>query len=131
MTFPFDPERGLIVLPVRIAGPTGEVLVRLALDTGATVTVVSAARLYSIGYDQPSVLTDRTLTTASTRESASMIEVLSVFALGQEKKKFLVVRHTLPPSTHLDGVLGLDFLRGHRLILDFPAGLLTLDGDAT
>jgi hypothetical protein len=34
MGVPFDVQRGLIAIPTRIWGPTGDVVVRLALDTG-------------------------------------------------------------------------------------------------
>jgi hypothetical protein len=55
VTFPFDPQQGLIVVPVALWGPTGSVVLRLALDTGATATLVneaqdefiSAARFYA------------------------------------------------------------------------------------
>lgn len=33
MTFPFDPQQGLIVVPAELWGPTGSVVLRLALDT--------------------------------------------------------------------------------------------------
>jgi hypothetical protein len=35
--------------------------------------------------------------------------------------------HTLPPSAGVDGLLGLDFLRGMRFTADFRAGALTLE----
>ena len=40
---------------------------------------------------------------------------------------FPIVCHTLPPSAAVDGVLGLDFFRGTRLVLDFRKGLVTVD----
>ena len=51
MNTPFDGQRGLIVVPVEIAGPTGIAIVRMALDTGATSTVVNAVLLATVGYD--------------------------------------------------------------------------------
>jgi hypothetical protein len=30
-----------------------------------------------------------------------------------------VLSHTLPPSATIDGLLGLDFLRGKKLTIDF------------
>ena len=40
---------------------------------------------------------------------------------------FPVLCHDLPSTVTVDGVLGLDFLRGGRLKVDFRAGLLSLD----
>ncbi len=37
-----------------------------------------------------------------------------------------IVCHTLPSSAVIDGLLGLDFLRGQSLTIDFRNGLLTL-----
>jgi hypothetical protein len=42
--------------------------------------------------------------------------------LGQIRILFPVVAHTLPPTTSVDGLLGLDFFRGLELTLDFRAG---------
>lgn len=35
--------------------------------------------------------------------------------------------HDLPAEVRVDGLLGLDFLRGRRLTLDFRTGRLSLD----
>ena len=51
MSFPFDPEQGLVIVRAELSGPTGDVVLRLALDTGATGTVVNAGILVAIGYD--------------------------------------------------------------------------------
>ena len=51
MSAPFDPQQGLIVVPAELWGPTGSVVLRLALDTGATSTVVNVALLVTVGYD--------------------------------------------------------------------------------
>jgi hypothetical protein len=37
-----------------------------------------------------------------------------------------VVCHTLPAGTKVDGLLGLDFLRGQSLLIDFRAGEIML-----
>ena len=47
--------------------------------------------------------------------------------LGRDCADFPVLAHTLPPSAGVDGLLGLDFVRGGRLTVDFRAGHVTLD----
>jgi hypothetical protein len=47
-------------------------------------------------------------------------------ALDQERVRFPLICHTLPPSAGVDGVLGLDFLRVQCLTVDFRAGQITL-----
>jgi hypothetical protein len=51
MSFAFDPDSGLIVVRCELRGPSGEAILRLALDTGATRTTINAAMLTAIGYD--------------------------------------------------------------------------------
>jgi hypothetical protein len=51
MSFPFDPAQGLIIVSAELWGPSGSVVLRLALDTGATGTVVNVGTLVAIGYD--------------------------------------------------------------------------------
>jgi len=84
VTFPFDPQQGLIVVPAELWGPTGSV-----------------------------VLVPR-------------VTLSHIRALGQERVDFGVLGHTLPPSAGVDGLLGLDFLRGQNLTVDFRAGRVNL-----
>ena len=45
--------------------------------------------------------------------------------LGVRRANFQVVVAHLPRG--IEGLLGLDFLRGHRLLLDFREGVLEFD----
>lgn len=47
-------------------------------------------------------------------------------ALGRNQLAFPVLAHALPPAAGADGLLGLDFLRGSLLTLDFPGGRIDL-----
>jgi hypothetical protein len=42
MTYRFDPAAGLIVVAVRLHGEARDMIVRLALDTGATSTLLNS-----------------------------------------------------------------------------------------
>lgn len=84
---------------------------RLALDTGATGTLVNVGLLTTIGYD-PSLAPDRVqVTTGSGVEYGPRLSMTRIQALGQERANFPVLGHTLPPSASIDGLLGLDFMR--------------------
>jgi len=52
--------------------------------------------------------------------------VLKIVAVGHVRSGFPVLGHTLPPSTGVDGLLGLDFFRGQNLTIDFRTGQVTL-----
>ena len=126
MSFPFEPKQGLIIVPAEIWGPSGSAVLRLAVDTGATGTLVNVATLVAIGYD-PALVSDRTqVTTGSGVEFVPRVVVGKIVAVGQERQSFEVLCHTLPPSAAVDGLLGLDFFRGQSLTLDFRSGRLTV-----
>jgi len=126
MPVSFDSRQGSIVVRAELSGYTGSGILRLALDTGATSTVVNVGMLVAIGYD-PALAADRVqVTTGSGIEFAPRVVVKRFVALGHVRSDFPVLGHTLPPSAGVDGLLGLDFLRGQGLTIDFRAGQVTL-----
>ena len=58
MSTRFDASGGLIIVSASIRGPADHVVARLALDTGATSTLINAAVLRLAGYD-PALAPDR------------------------------------------------------------------------
>lgn len=127
MSHAFDPHEGLIIVHAEIVGISGTAILRLALDTGATTTLINSGMLVSIGYD-PALSSDRVqITTGSGVEFVPRLIVKRLVALGREQTDFSVLCHTLPPSAGVDGLLGLDFLRGNRLRVDLKEGAITLE----
>ncbi len=126
MSFPFDPQRGLVVVGAELWGPSGSAVFRLALDTGATNTVVNVGMLVALGYD-PALEPDRVqVTTGSGVEFAPRVTLRRIVTLGLERTDFHVLGHTLPPSAGVDGLLGLDFFRGQVLTVNLRNGWVTL-----
>ncbi len=127
MTVPFDADKGLVIVPAQVTGPSGIVLLRLALDTGATSTLINSGLLVALGYD-PAASPERTeVTTGSGIEFVARVFVSKFETLGRVRNEFPVLAHTLPPSAGVDGVLGLDFLRRCILTVDFAEGSLSLE----
>ncbi len=126
MTFSFNPESGLVLVQALITGFAGKATINLALDTGASRTLINEDILLSLGYDRSQAVAQSKITTGSKIESVAMIQLKSLFALNQEKTEMIVVCHTLPPSANIDGLLGLDFFRGTNLNLDFRTGEIFL-----
>ena len=108
---------------VEVSGPTGSRVLRMALDTGATYTVINEALLVQIGYDPGQAPNRMRIATAS---GVAVVSVLKLSALGVDRLGFGVLCHTLPSAVTIDGLLGLDFFRGRILTLDFQAGQITL-----
>ncbi len=126
MSFPFDPQRGLVIVRAELWGPSASVVLRLALDTGATSTVVNVGMLVAIGCD-PATAPDRLqVTTGSGVEFSPRVRLQRIVALGLERTDFHVLGHTLPPSAAVDGLLGLDFFRGQVLTVDLRSGRVTV-----
>ena len=129
MNFPFNPWERFIAVSVQLTGPAGQTTASFSLDTGATRTLVSRELIFRAGY----ALTDVAdadlvpIVTASGRETAPIATVERLEALGVEHRFFPVLCHNMPGNTLFDGLLGLDFLRGQKLIIDFRAGLVTLE----
>ena len=126
MSLPFDPQQGLIIVPAELWGPSGSAVLRLALDTGATSTVVNIGMLVALGYDPALTPARVQVTTGSGVEFVPRVLLDRIMALGQECAGFPVLGHTLPPSAGVDGLLGLDFFRGWSLTVDFRTGQVVL-----
>lgn len=127
MKLSFEAKDGLIIVPTRLWGPTRDTVVQLALDTGATGSLLNWDVLVFLGYDPAIESERRQITTGSGVEFVPQIALERIEALGQTRKDFPVLAHTLPPSARVDGLLGLDFFRLHRLTINFREGLVTLD----
>jgi len=91
VNYSFNPRHGLVVVQAEILGPSGSIVLSLALDTGATGTMINVAPLTAIGYD-PSLAPERVqVTTGSGVEFAPRITVAQVNAIGQERRHFPVL----------------------------------------
>jgi len=88
--------------------------------------MINAGLLVAVGYDPAATLERTEVNTGSGIEFAALVSISKLVALGMERSDFPVLAHTLAPSAGVDGVLGLDFLRGHVLRIDFANGRLTL-----
>ena len=78
MKFPFKSDYGLIFVEARLQGIEKDVALILALDKGATGTVISAKRLDEAGYDLDNFDNEIYITTGS--------GVITVPKIGIEKK---------------------------------------------
>jgi len=96
LSFSFNPEAGLVVVQAEIHGPVGRIVLRLALDTGATATMINTALLVAAGYDPSSAPNRVQVTTGSGVEFVPRVELIRIQALGQDRHGFSVLSHTPP-----------------------------------
>ncbi len=126
MSFPFDPRHGPILVKAEVTGPDRSLALQLILDTGATTSLLNDAVLLALGYDLASVPDRVRMTTGSLETSVPKVILTRLTALGQHPIGFPVLAHTLPVSTSVHGLLGLDCLRGGFLTVDFRSRQIAL-----
>jgi len=97
----FNGKRGLVVVRAEIFGPSGSAVLRLAVDTGATATLINVGHIAAIGYDLSLVTSRVQVTTGSGVEFVPRIKVANLKALGETRSAFPVLSHTLHPAPQL------------------------------
>lgn len=109
-----------------VRGPYGETLVSLAIDTGASRTMIRPTFLQFLGCHFNPNQTVR-MTSASNIEMCSIVKLNQMDCLGFQLEQFEVVSHH-PPKTFLgDGLLGLDFLQKAGFFqIDFSKNTVSL-----
>jgi hypothetical protein len=117
----------LIVVEVRIVGPERDTITHLALDTGASSTVIGWDVLDVAGYKPADAIGQVEMTTGSSIQLVPKIKLKRLDALGKHRRGLEIVAHSLPKGASVDGLLGLDFFRKTRLTIDFRKYTLRLD----
>ncbi|MGH2588861.1 MAG: aspartyl protease family protein [Dehalococcoidia bacterium] len=108
-------------------GPLRELALSLFLDTGSLFTIVRPTILLRAGYDLSQPRSHIAIVTASGEDTAPLYVVDELAALGHRRQNLAVLAYRLPPSLQIDGLLGMNFLRGRRLTVDFRTGILDLE----
>ncbi len=127
MKFFFKADYGLVYVRVKVSCGDREAILNLALDTGASATIISARKLTEVGYDLTKPEDEIYITTGSGLIFVPKITIEKLTALGKTKNNLVVIAHDLPPTASVDGVLGLDFLRENVLTIDFIQGQIELE----
>ncbi len=110
--FPFTRQTDESLILIKVFVNTS--VLYLALDTGATHTVIDTTALLLAGCTLVQSERDTKLETASGIVSADMYEVNILESFGILRKQFLVHSYDLIGN----GVLGLDFFKNHKFCID-------------
>lgn len=121
----FNPNENLIYLLGKIHGPKGSRMVNLALDTGATTTLVSTDIIEALGY-QTSTENKTRLIMGGGVDYAPQVQVRKMVVAGQQVKNLTVTCFSLPQESGLDGLLGLNFLRYFDIEINYSNSTLIL-----
>lgn len=105
-----------------VKGATGIFNVDLLIDTGATYTLLPVESLEMYGYDIAASKEKVRLIGASGYILAPKINVQWIQSLGCKFDSFPVLAHTLPPEMYFKGILGMDFLKQARAVINVFQG---------
>lgn len=125
MTFRFDPGSTLIVFNIDLTYITKRT-VKMALDTGATKTIITPDVAQSIGFDLASHDPhSRSVITAKGPQHGSRLVVPSVQFYQEELKGLETLCLPLPRELGVSGLLGLNFMAAFHIELDVGVGTIS------
>lgn len=124
----FNPADELIVLRLTVSGINADSFrnVIVALDTGASNTLIPTRIASDLGYDLSNPKQVVLLTTGSGIVPTKIITVRKLTAIGESVENIDVLCHDLPFGSTIDGVLGLNFLSHFDLNISFSTGTIEL-----
>ena len=123
----FDPALHIIIVRVKLQDENGRPLyVRMALDTGASMTVIPWQAAERLGLDPARSRRRARFMTGSGMEVAPILTVPAMELLGVRAANVSVLCHDLPQRSLVDGLLGLSFLSHCQLSINFHRGILEL-----
>jgi hypothetical protein len=127
MTYSFQLTEivNLIIIIAKIDGYD----VRLALDTGASNTIIDLTALMIAGYHKNNIQETVELETAKGSIDADIYTIQEIQALGITQNNFKVCSYDFLINgvlTEIDGVLGIDFFKNKKICIDFSKFEITV-----
>jgi len=113
------PRRAILAVYAVVVGPRTWRSLKLAVDTGATYTMLPPDVLLDIGYNPTRATRSLELSTANGLVMVPLVRVQALKCLGLAVNKLDVVAHHLPPESPVEGLLGLDVLAHFQPFQDF------------
>lgn len=126
MKYSFERPGPLIIITMRLENGDKTADVEVALDTGAVTTVVNSSIAEYLGCNPASAQEKRRIVTASGIEWCSVVYVDKITACGKTLENLEVICHDLPPATTIRGLLGENFLKHFKLVIDYKNNFIEL-----
>ena len=98
-----------------------------AVDTGATITLVSDDAIKMMGYTKADCIRTTHTITASKTENVNEYSLNNIQAIGLVHRNFKVISRSLPIGLGIDGLLGLNFFKNRELTIDFKLSEIRLN----
>jgi len=126
-TIPFIISDPVIVVNVLVRGPKNGKLIKMVVDTGASITSIPSDIALAIGVDPSKSTKKIEIITASGTEYVPIIIVPSVQFLGFSLKNVEIACLNLPPQSTVSGLLGLNILKKFDLSFKFREGIIQIE----
>jgi clan AA aspartic protease (TIGR02281 family) len=122
ITVPFRPDNRALMLQATLDSQQD---VTFILDTGATYTTISKDLAEKLGYDLTNV-PHVNITTANGQVSLPKITLKSLTFNGYTVHNVEATVMTMPKNVPFGGLLGLSFVKRHKITIDYEAEHLVI-----
>ncbi len=123
-SFKFNSQDNFIICRAEVYGKDRSLAFKMIIDTGSTYTLIPRSALALIGNPKLDNMVE--ITTGSRVESFPLVIVPTFKALGFAIHHFPVIIHDLPLGSPVDGLLGFNFLKKAKAIIDFSKNKIVI-----
>ena len=117
--FPLDLNENVILVEGLVAGPRDSRIIKMILDTGASLTTVSYQIALAIGVDPVKSKRRIEIITASATEIVPVIILPKFSLLGFTLNNVTAICLNLPAYSRAQSLLGLNILKEFDILLKF------------
>lgn len=122
----FNPDAFGIIVTAILQGPSSKRKIEMLVDTGATMNIIPFEIAKILGYRPWETKDFVDITTATGVESMPVINLDKIKVLEKGVDNVKTLCHDLPPTSRVDGLLGLSFLKSFNIFIDFKRGVFEL-----
>lgn len=122
----FDPKERIVWIKVRLFGPLGDRNLRFVLDSGTPMTTVNTAVIDELGYGARMGRSRSRSIGMGGAERGYTLSVSRLETMGLSLGPFEVACADFPSDLGVDGLVGMDLLDGHLLLMDCLHGVITV-----
>ena len=124
--YSIDKRKAIIKISAIFSVSSEKRALTMLLDTGASYTMIPWEAAEALGLRPELSNRKANMITASGIEKVPIVMVDSIACLGKIINNSEVMVHDLPQRSHVDGLLGLSFLKHFKLTIDFREGWLEI-----
>lgn len=125
-TATFNPKGGELWAKTLVRGPRAEGVLSFLIDTGTRHTILDTAAAEDLGFDATQATRRSRLWGIGGPQDGYCVLLPSLEVMGLILPAFEIACHDLAPELGVEGLIGMDLLRGRVLNIDGVRGTVTL-----